>query len=821
MNSATQIPTSTSSECIPDRGPDEDTIALLSLAAHRSLSPSATMRCLRQTLSAAVLLSTHWGVSALPQAASSSASSATASSAGTSASAPSITVSTAVPSPTAPLTNSLPSQVPLPPVQAWCPSEIFCAGPILQTVNIADIYTDPKTFVDKPTSRPPEDVVSTFNGTVTAAGNTTNITIQQIVDFVDTNFQGEGLELEALVLPNFIQDPPFLNNVSDPLIKAFAQTVHTFWTQLARGTNESTLCGAGGNDCESTLIPLNHTFVVPGGRFREQYYWDSYWILRGLIESRLFDVVNATLQNFMDELQRFGFIPNGGRIYYLNRSQPPLFTRMVSDYVAASNDTSILARALPLAELELAWWHTNRTVNVTSPYTNQTYEVYRYAANNSAPRPESYLTDYETANGPDIPTPLDEFQRSDLYAELASGAETGWDYTARWTKDPFAGGTNDTNPLLRTLNVRGTVPACLNSILYKAHLLLADLYKLSSSSQNTDARERAVTHTAAAGELRSAILDLLWDSSKFAFYDFNLTSNARNSFFSAAHFYPFWNGIIPDEVLKNETAAFGAFASINMVLKKYNGTFPTTFLETGLQWDAPNSWPPHQFIALEALANIPSNISTTPVPSGSPSFSYVPLGQLDLDESQLPGQLILGGGNATVGADINARDGTVFNGGNATANETWSFSLQRELANRFITSALCSWHATGGSIPGVLPRLSDAELNVTQSVNNTGNMFEKFSATDVDSAGRGGEYTVQAGFGWTNGVVLWAASKYGSVLAAPTCPSLLGEANATGSSSSNASTSAALRAIPLAKPLTVIISVLVLLTSTFLTSSLI
>lgn len=138
-------------------------------------------------------------------------------------------------------------------------------------MNIAEIYPDQKTFVDKPTSRSSEEVVAAFNSIITAAGNsTTNVTIQQIVDFVETNFQGEGLELQALTLPNFNENPPFLDNVSDTLIKAFAQTVHTFWTQLARGTNESTLCGTGGNDCESTLIPLNHTFVVPGGRFREQ-----------------------------------------------------------------------------------------------------------------------------------------------------------------------------------------------------------------------------------------------------------------------------------------------------------------------------------------------------------------------------------------------------------------------------------------------------------------------------------------------------------------------------------------------------------------------
>jgi len=62
---------------------------------------------------------------------------------------------------------------------------------------------------------------------------------------------------------------------------------------------------------------------------------------------------------------------------------------------------------------------------------------------------------------------------------------------------------------------------------------------------------------------------------------------------------------------------------------------------------------------------------------------------------------------------------------------------------------------------------------VTQSTTNVGNMFEKFSIADVDSAGRGGEYTVQAGFGWTNGVLLWTAATYGDILVAPQCPDLL------------------------------------------------
>ena len=55
----------------------------------------------------------------------------------------------------------------------------------------------------------------------------------------------------------------------------------------------------------------------------------------------------------MEQLERFGFIPNGGRIYCIDRSQPPLFVHVLDLYLNATNDTSVLERALPLAELEL------------------------------------------------------------------------------------------------------------------------------------------------------------------------------------------------------------------------------------------------------------------------------------------------------------------------------------------------------------------------------------------------------------------------------------------------------------------------------------
>ena len=141
--------------------------------------------------------------------------------------------------------------------------------------------------------------------------------------------------------------------------------------------------------------------------------------------------------------------------------------QMVATYVYRTNDVNILERALPLMEAELSWWETNRTIDVTSPYSNKTFTMTRYAVDNTAPRPESYIEDYEAANGADLVAPYTDQQKADIYAELATGAETGWDYSSRWERIPFPPGGNLTNntPGLRTLNIRSTIPVDLNAIL--------------------------------------------------------------------------------------------------------------------------------------------------------------------------------------------------------------------------------------------------------------------------------------------------------------------------------------------------------------------
>lgn len=152
------------------------------------------------------------------------------------------------------------------------PTNVERRGQILQTVNLAQLYTDPKTFVDKPTLNSTQSVLTAF-ASINATDSNSTTTEGSVLNFVDTNFGGEGLELEALVLGSSSSNstPAFLQNVTDPVLNAWAGVVNGYWSDLIRATNESAVCEEGTSErCESSLIPLNHTFVIPGGRFREQ-----------------------------------------------------------------------------------------------------------------------------------------------------------------------------------------------------------------------------------------------------------------------------------------------------------------------------------------------------------------------------------------------------------------------------------------------------------------------------------------------------------------------------------------------------------------------
>ncbi|EAL19462.1 hypothetical protein CNBG4090 [Cryptococcus deneoformans B-3501A] len=691
-------------------------------------------------------------------------------------------VSTSVPSPTAPLNSTVPGQGIYPPVQALCAGGAnvpFCPGVLLQDVQLSGIFSD-----SKPTAKTLNETLSAWE----ALGD--NVTVGDVETFVEQYFKGEGLELSQVELENFVEDPAILDNIADPVFRAWVKIVNGYWTLLARETNQSALCNG---DCESSLIPLNHTVIVPGGRYREIYYWDSFWVLEGLLKSELYDYAWDLLQNFMDLIDIYGYLPNGGRKYYLNRSQPPVFVQMIDAYIKATNNITLLERALPVASSELEWWANNRTSNFTSPFTNQSRTIAQYSVTNSAPRPEGYVEDFETVMG--ASPALNETEQAELYSELATGAESGWDYSARWCEQPLLN-TTDNNPALRTLKVKSIIPVDLLSLMAGDHALLANLYELYANStgggegtgneemskrdgESDDAVSKIAYHRQMAQEFSDSILDLCWDPEKSWFYDFNVTSNSRSNIFHAGGTWPLWQNITPSEIMGNESAALSLVSGFRFLLGHYSGVpSVATLLFTGLNWDFPNAWPPHAYTAIKAFETLGRVLPNATVLSNlTIPFDSVTENQLGLSESELQPQPQSTIGNVSLNTET-------------SQDKPWPLALSIEFANRYLGAAFCSWYSTGGQISGLLTQLPLSDLNATGTYTSeqSGVMFEKFNVTDTDAAGGGGEYTVQVGFGWTNGVALWAAGEYGQYIPAPTCP-LIPIIEVNGTAGSNTSDS--------------------------------
>lgn len=207
---------------------------------------------------------------------------------------------------------------------------------------------------------------------------------------------------------------------------------------------------------------MKNGVIVPGGRFLEFYYWDSYWIIRGLLHSEMYDTVKGMLRNYFSVIDRYGFIPNGGRIYYLIRSQVPMLGSMVKSYVDASNDVDFITEALPFLDAEFAFFQKNRAKQVNG------YELFAYGPSAlNGPRPESYYEDYDLAHR-SFDT---EEERMQFFTDINAGAETGLDFTSRWF---IKNGTNIGQ--LRDIKTRSIVPVELNAILHYNAKVLAEYH---------------------------------------------------------------------------------------------------------------------------------------------------------------------------------------------------------------------------------------------------------------------------------------------------------------------------------------------------------
>ncbi|WP_240410353.1 trehalase family glycosidase [Hymenobacter oligotrophus] len=178
----------------------------------------------------------------------------------------------------------------------------------------------------------------------------------------------------------------------------------TLWTVLQRQPQDSV-------GPHASLLPLPKPYIVPGGRFREVYYWDSYFTLLGLRESGRTPLMRSMVDNFASLIGRYGFVPNGNRTYYLTRSQPPLFALMVQLLAQAQGDT-VLRRYHPQLLQEYAYWMAGADSLLPGQATRRVARLpggevlNRYYDSGDYPREESYAEDVATAAKSAQPKPV-------------------------------------------------------------------------------------------------------------------------------------------------------------------------------------------------------------------------------------------------------------------------------------------------------------------------------------------------------------------------------------------------------------------------------
>ncbi|MBO9557112.1 MAG: alpha,alpha-trehalase TreF [Caulobacter sp.] len=418
---------------------------------------------------------------------------------------------------------------------------------LFHQVQMRKLFPDGKTFVDARPKRPPAEILAAYR--VHAA-----FTDAELKRFVRANFD----------LPQNPAAPPPSKDRST--LKAH---IAALWPVLTRAPVKAV-------DGDSAL-PLDKPFVVPGGRFREMYYWDSYFTMLGLAADGRQDAVENMVDDFGGLINRYGHIPNGTRTYYLSRSQPPFYFAMVG-LTDKTDKARFKARVDQMRREHAFWMDGEKTLKpgqahrrvVTLPDGSV---LNRYADDRTTPRDESYREDVLTARE------VTSRPAGDVFRDLRSGAESGWDFSSRWMADGRS---------LKSIQTTSIIPVDLNALLFGLETAisqgcadLADAPCVAEFSGRAKAR-------------REAIDAYLWDAPRGLYLDYQWRERTRLDHPSAATLYPLFVGTASPAQAK-------AVAATTRALLLAPGGLRTTTVSTGQQWDTPNGWAPLQWVAVSGL----------------------------------------------------------------------------------------------------------------------------------------------------------------------------------------------------------------------------
>lgn len=418
-------------------------------------------------------------------------------------------------------------------------------------LHASGLWSDPKVISDAIPQAPPEVILTAYRKQL----NEPNFDLK---NFFERHFK---------MLPDLADE--FICDTSQPV----KLHIKKLWPFLERKADkENTMEG-------SSLIPLPHSYIVPGGRFNEIYYWDSYFTMLGLQLTGKIDQIQGMVDNFSYLIDRFGFIPNGNRTYFLGRSQPPFYAMMIT-LLAESKGQGILTKYLPQLKKEHMFWmrgkdslQKGKADERVVALSNGNF-LNRYFDNFPIPRQEMYPYDVKDCQ-------KSGRSQKNFYLDVRSACESGWDFSCRWFEEIANFSTISTSQI---------VPVDLNCLLLHLEHTIAKASELDADKKTANVFKQLAKQRA------ENIQAYCWNETLQYYSDYQFIQERKSARLSLAAMYPLFFKIASQSQAK-------ACAQMLESQFLHEGGLVSTPYFSGQQWDAPNGWAPLQWIAVKGLLN--------------------------------------------------------------------------------------------------------------------------------------------------------------------------------------------------------------------------
>lgn len=352
-------------------------------------------------------------------------------------------------------------------------------------------------------------------------------------------------------------------------------------------------------------------FVVPGGRFNELYGWDSYMESLGLLVSDRVDLAKGMVVNFCFCIKHYGKILNANRTYYLTRSQPPFLTDMalrVFERIKNEPDAMEFLRNAVLAAIKE--YH---SVWVSEPRLDPVTGLSRYRPEGWGVPPETEPTHFTHILMPyaeKYGMTFKEFVRAYNHREVDEPELDEYFLHDRAVRES---GHDTSYRLERVCANLATVD--LNSLLYKYEVDIARIIRTYFKDRlevppefRTETTKDVETESSAVWDRRARkrkqrMDQLLWDSEKGMYFDYDTAKQERTNYETATTFWAMWAGLATPaqaaEMVSKALPRFEAFGGLVSGTEESRGAVGLD--RPNRQWDYPYGWAPQQMLAWTAF----------------------------------------------------------------------------------------------------------------------------------------------------------------------------------------------------------------------------